>query len=273
MKIKVSLFSRILWRRYLILVSVVSVFASLFFVAVDVPDNKKLCVLAGIVLTLIGSYLALWLAANKSTSKKLNINGSPLEVKIGDIFEEDELRVINFNEYFDTVANDTLIAKSSLNGKYLENKVTDIATLDKSILDDSHLTEMKVGENTTRNIGKKVQYKLGSIYVADEYLLVAFSKFDKDNKAYLLMRDYINCLMTFWEEIDRVYTSKSVAIPLMGAGITRFKDANVITEQELLELLIWSFKVSRVKFRHPAKVTIVIHESIKDKINFYELKG
>lgn len=58
----------------------------------------------------------------------------------------------------------------------------------------------------------------------------------------------------------------------MGAGITRFKDANV-SEQELLELLIWSFKVSRVKFRHPAKVTIVVHKSLKDKINFYELKG
>lgn len=86
------------------------------------------------------------------------------------------------------------------------------------------------------------------------------------------MRDYINCLMTFWEEVDRVYASKSVAMPLMGAGITRFKDVDV-SEQELLELLIWSFRVSRVKFRHPAKVTIVIHESMKDKINFYELKG
>ena len=58
----------------------------------------------------------------------------------------------------------------------------------------------------------------------------------------------------------------------MGSGITRFRDIQV-SEQELLEILIWSFKVSRVKFRYPAKVTIVVHESIKDKINFYELKG
>lgn len=273
MKIKVSLFSRTLWRRYLVLVSGISVFASLFFVAVDVPDDNKLIVLAGIAMALIVSYVALWIIANKTTSKKLNINGSPLEVKIGDIFEEGELRVINFNEYFDTVADDKLIAKSSLNGKYLDSQVTDIAALDKAITGDNHLAEMKVDENTTRTSGKKIQYKLGSIHVAGDFLLVAFSKFDKDNKAHLLMRDYINCLMTFWEEVDRVYASKSVAIPLMGAGITRFRDANVITEQELLELLIWSFKVSRVKFRHPAKVTIVIHESMKDKINFYELKG
>ncbi len=272
MKIKVSFLSKTLRKRYLVLVSGISVFASLFFVAVDVPDNNKLWVLGGIASALIVSYVSLWVIANKTTSKKLNINGSPLEIKIGDIFEEGELRVINFNEYFDTIADDALISKASLNGKYLEHHVTDIATLDNAFIDDSHLVDMKVGENTARKTGKKIQYKLGSIHVENDYLLVAFSKFDKDNKAYLFMRDYINCLMTFWEEVDRVYASKSVAMPLMGAGITRFKDADV-SEQELLELLIWSFKVSRVKFRHPAKVTIIIHEAMKDKINFYELKG
>jgi hypothetical protein len=272
MKIKVAFFSRILWKRYLLFVSGISVFASLFFVAVNVPDEYKVLVLIGIALALFTSYVILWILANKTTSKKLNINGSPLEVKIGDIFEEGELRVINFNEYFDTVVDDKLIAKSSLNGRYIENHVTDVAVLDKAIADDTHLAEMKQNENSSRKSGKKIQYKLGSIHVADDYLLVAFSKFDKDNKAYLSMRDFINCLMTFWEEVDRVYSSKSVAVPLMGAGITRFKDAHV-SEQELLELLIWSFKVSRVKVRHPAKVTIVIHESVKDKINFFELKG
>ncbi len=272
MKIKVSFFSRILWKRYLVLVSGVSVFASLFFVAVNVPDNYKFLVFVGIAAALFASYVVLWIIANKTTSKKLDIDGSPLEVKIGDIFEEGELRVINFNEYFDTLVDDKLIAKSSLNGKYIEKCVADVAVLDKAITDDPHLVEMKVNEHNNRKSGKKIQYKLGSIYVNDSYLLVAFSKFDKDNKAHLSMRDFINCLMTFWEEVDRVYASKSVAIPLMGAGITRFKDAKV-SEQELLELLIWSFKVSRVKVRHPAKVTIVIHESMQDKINFYELKG
>ena len=272
MKIKVSLTSRTLWKRYLILVSGISVFASFFFVAIEVPDDSRICVLAGIAATLVLSYAILWLTANKTTSKKLNINGSPLEIKIGDVFEEGELRVINFNEYFDTVADDKLISKNSLNGKYLEGHVADIPALNEAIANDDHLAEMRLDKNTERKSGKKIPYKLGSIFVDNDYLLVAFSKFDKDNKAYLYMRDYINCLMTFWGEVDRVYASKSVAVPLMGAGITRFKDANV-SEQELLELLIWSFKVSRVKFRHPAKVTIVVHKSLKDKINFYELKG
>lgn len=272
MKIKVSFLSKTLRRRYLVIISGISVFASFFLVAIEVPDDYKLYALICIAIALIVSYVILWVVANKTMSKKLNINGSPLEIKVGDLFKEGELRVINFNEYFDTIADDSLISKKSLNGQFLENKVNDIAVLDKAIIDDTHLSDMQEKENSTRPSGKKIRYKLGSIHIEGDYLLVAFSKFDRDNKAYLFMRDYINCLMTFWEEIDRVYASKSVAIPLMGAGITRFKDANV-SEQELLELLIWSFKVSRVKFRHPAKVTIVIHESMQDKINFYELKG
>lgn len=272
MKIKVSLLSRTLWKRYLLLVSGISVFASFFLVAIEVPDGHKMCAVIGIMAALILSYIILWAIANTTTSKRININGSPLEVKIGDIFEEGDLRAINFNEYFDTIADNTLISKLSLNGKYLDNVVSDIDALDGAIARDSHLAEMKIDNNVSRKMGKTIRYKLGSIHAADEYLLVAFSKFDKDNKAYLHMRDYINCLMTFWEEVDRVYSSRAIAIPLMGAGITRFKDA-VVSEQELLELLIWSFRVSRVKFRHPAKVTIVVHESMKDKINFYELKG
>lgn len=57
-----------------------------------------------------------------------------------------------------------------------------------------------------------------------------------------------------------------------GSGITRFKDYN-INEQELLELIIWSFKISRVKFTYPSRVSIILHESARDKVNLYRLKG
>ena len=272
MKIKVSPFNGVLVKQYLELISVVSIFLSFFAVVIDIPKGGEIYFIISIALFLILFYVILWCIVNFRTSRRFNINGSPLEVKIGDIFEESELRTINFNEYFDTIVDDSLISRQSLNDKFLDNKVSNITALDNSIKNDKHLTEMRVDEESNRLVGKKIRYKLGSIHVYKNYLLVAFSRFDKENKAFLSIRDYINCLMTFWEEVDRVYAGKSVAVPLMGSGITRFKDAQV-SEQELLEILIWSFKVSRVKFRYPAKVTIVIHKSMKDKINFYNLKG
>ena len=85
------------------------------------------------------------------------------------------------------------------------------------------------------------------------------------------MKDYIDFLIKFWDEIDIIYNGESVSIPLMGSGITRFKEYS-LSDQELLELLIWSFKISRNKFTYPSKVSIIIHSSKIDKINLYKLK-
>ena len=79
-------------------------------------------------------------------------------------------------------------------------------------------------------------------------------------------------LLNFWNEIDRVYAGKSISMPLLGSGQTRIKDKIDISDQELLELLIWTFKVSRIKIKYPSKISIIIHSDNKDKINFYKLK-
>ncbi|KAB1438693.1 hypothetical protein F7O84_14305 [Candidatus Galacturonibacter soehngenii] len=105
-----------------------------------------------------------------------------------------------------------------------------------------------------------------------DYIFTAFTKFDDDNRAYLYMNDYVNFLLSFWNEIDIIYSGRSVVIPLFGSGITRFKEYDTITEQELLELLIWSFKISKIKFKYPSKATIVMHKNLFDKINFTKLK-
>lgn len=57
-------------------------------------------------------------------------------------------------------------------------------------------------------LGKKVRYKLGSSIVVDDYVLTAFSKFNQKNEAQLTMTEYINFLLNFWNEINRVYAQK-----------------------------------------------------------------
>jgi hypothetical protein len=92
------------------------------------------------------------------------------------------------------------------------------------------------------------------------------------NKAYLEINDYIDCLLNFWSEVDRVYAGRTVALPVLGSGITRFRGYENISEQELLELIIWTFKVSRIKFTYPSKAKIVVYEKKKDKVNLLRLK-
>jgi hypothetical protein len=59
-----------------------------------------------------------------------NIDGSTVNIKCGDIFNENGLKVITFNEYFDTQINEKIISSRSLNGifinKFFKNKVSDL---------------------------------------------------------------------------------------------------------------------------------------------------
>lgn len=271
---KVKLLNKKLLKNYLVVLSVISLFCSFAFIAIKIPDDNKIRIMIGVILVIIllTVYVAMWIMANIQNKTTLSINNSTLVVRTGNIFEEDELKVIAFNEYFDTQVDNKIIAENTLNGIYIKSKINDIKEID-DLMDTDDILNKKVFEhNNSRSYGKKKRYKLGTVFQNNDYLLTAFTKFDNDNRAYLNMDDYINFLLNFWNEIDIIYAGRSVSIPLLGSGITRFKGYDIISEQELLELLIWSFKVSRIKFTYPSKVSIIIHESKKDKINFYKLK-
>lgn len=272
LKIKVQPFDKSLLKIYLAVLSGISIFTSIFFIFVPIPDKYKISTGITFLLMLIGIYFVMWINANRLKCTNLTINNSNITVKVGDIFQEEGLKVIAFNEYFDTLVNEEIIASSSLNGKFIKQYIKDVDALDNVICESNHLLDRTLENNTTRSQGKTQKYKLGSIFKYDNYFLTAFSKFDKDNRAFLTMPDYINCLLNFWDEVDILYANRTVVIPLLGTGITRLRNYDGVLEQEKLELLLWSFKVSRIKFTYPANVTIVIHESLQDKINFYKLK-
>lgn len=274
MKVKVSLFSKQLFNDYLPVFSVISMIASILSLVYSIPDSCKIYAAIVVLIILVTIYIAMWVYANRLKSIVLTINNSKVIIKVGNIFKEQGLKVIAFNEYFDTLVDEKIISSSSLNGQFIKTYVEDVATLDNDIRECKHLSspDRILESNTIRAKGKTQKYKLGSICEYGDYLLTAFTKFDKDNRAFLSMSDYINCLLNFWNEVDIVYANRSIIVPLLGTGITRFPEYTM-SEQEKLELLLWSFKISRIKFTYPAEVTIVIHESIQDKINFYALKN
>lgn len=107
----------------------------------------------------------------------------------------------------------------------------------------------------------------------DGHLAVAGSKFDKENKVNITMRKYIAFLLNFWNEIDNIYNVRNVVIPVFSPGILRFTDGySTATQQDLLEIILWTFKVSRIKITYPSKIKIVIFEDKKTKYNLYKLK-
>lgn len=273
MLFKVKFYDNKLMSEYYKVLSFISVLLSIIIIFIDIPSSNKQRIGVIFFVLFLVICISLWIKANYSTKMKLKINNSIVEIKVGDIFNEKSLKVIAFNEYFDTQVDNKIISENTLNGMYIKQFINNIGELDNLINRNEHLNKNILQYCQDRPHGKKNKYKLGSIFMCDEYLLTAFSRFDDDNRAYLYMDDYIDFLLNFWNEIDILYAGRSVSIPLLGSGITRFKQYDMVSEQELLEILIWSFKVSRIKFTYPSQVSIIIHDSKKDKINLYKLKG
>lgn len=267
----VSFFDIQLRKRYGSFLSVISVLCTFFLIFIDIPAGCKLYLGIIFLIFLIVSYALMWQHYKNLRLVNIVINGSTVEICFGDLFKEDGLKVIPFNEYFDTVVDDVLVSKTSLHGIFISNFIHDIPTFDVEIQTDKHMISKKIPKiDKNRQVGKKIKYKLGSIYKFDDFLLTSFSHFDEENRAYLSTQDYINCLLSLWDEIDIVYAGKTVVLPLLGSGINRFHKNESISEQELLDLILWTLRVSKIRFKGKSKVKIVLDNSIRSKVSLFK---
>lgn len=267
---KANITHRAIVDKYLKIIAVLSSIATLASLFGGIPKNCQFASGIGFVIILVLIYLWIWYRANNLKDIKINVEGSEVIIKAGDIFEQDGFKVIAFNEYFDTQVDDKIISNQSLNGIFINKYFKDVVSKLDKYIESYDFEENKIDVNDNRKDGKKQKFKIGTICIYEDFILAAFAKFDDNNKAILTMPEYLEFLIKFWDEINRVYAQKSVTVPVFGSGITRIKEHKNISDEELLKIMLWTFRISEMRFRYPAKLTIVIH---KDKINQVNLVG
>lgn len=271
---KVSFFDRRVIENFLKITSAISAMLSLLVLFVDITTNSKTIYGWIFIGLLVLIYLAIWIWSNNLNKIDINIEGSEVTIKVGDIFSEPGLKAIAFNEYFDTIVDNKIISENSLNGIFIKKYLGDpISELDNHIDNYSFDESEKLESNSERALGKKLRYQIGTICVYKDLLLAAFTKFDSSNKAALTMPEYLEFLINFWDKVNNVYGQQSVATPVFGSGITRIKGHKTISDEDLLKIMLWTFRISEMRFKYPAKLTIVIHKDKIDKINLLDIKS
>lgn len=277
---KVAFLDRRLLATFYKYATAVSVFLSFVFPFVDIPKDclpapsyGLWCKAAVFVAAFLVVYIFVWVWSNRLRNVSINIEGSEVNVVAGDIFQQPGLKVIAFNEYFDTLVDERVISSRSLNGVFVKQILkTPVADLDNYIESYQFQEDEIIGENQNRRAGKKKRYKIGTICVYEEFLLTAFSKFDEDNKAVLTMPEYLEFLINFWDRVNSIYGQRSVSTTIFGSGITRIKGHKLISDEDLLKIMLWTFRISEMRFKYPAKLTIVIHEEKINKINLFDIQ-
>ena len=250
--------------------SALSVVFSFLFIFVTISEERKYIAAVIFVCFLVVVYFGIWIYANRTKKATVKIRNTRVQVVVGDIFSEVGKKIIPCNEYFDTIVDDVIIAKHSLHGQYIQKKVANIEELDSNIT-KSLGSQSIVRTDQKRKKGKIIAYKLGTIYKDNDYWLLAYSKFDEKNRAYLSSQDYAECYMNMWSEIDKYHAGNTVCMPVLGSsGIVRIQDNR---PQILLENILWTFRLSGVNLGRTATLRIIIHESMVDDIDFLRLKN
>ena len=271
---KVSFFDRRVIENFLKITAVISTTLSLLVIFVDIPKECKNLYGGGFLISLLLIYLGIWLWSNKLTKINVKIEESDVTIKVGDIFQEPDFKVIAFNEYFDTQVDNKVISERSLNGIFIQTYLDiTVAELDEHIAAYEFDQDELVGTNEDRKQGKKLRHQLGSICIYKNYLLTALTKFDDSNKALITMPEYLEFLINFWDKVNRVYAQKNVSTPIFGSGITRIQGHKNISDEDLLKIMLWTFRISEMRFKYPARLTIIIHKDKINKINLLDIKS
>lgn len=220
---------------------------------------------------LLPIYIGTVIWANKRTQISLKIRNTKVVVKQGDLFRERGKKVIPVNEYFDTHVGDGIVDAKTLHGQYIKKYAQ--KSPDELYSD---IVNALGSEDTTcieqrKAPAKNIKYALGTIYDDNNgFLLLAYSSFDEDNRARLGRFDIAKCYMNMWDQVDIYRGSNSIIFPVLGSGgVIRFEKD--FTPQQLIELMLWSFRLSGINLARNASLNIIVHDTLVNEINFVKL--
>ncbi len=267
---KVKITDRKLLNQIYSIVGLVGSLASIVALLITLPGWWKLMSVI-IAIIIFGSVFVICYRASHKRKATFKINQIEVNVVEGDIFKTDasSINVIPFNDYYDVVVDNKIIAENSLHGKYIKKFWSGREDeLNNIIKNDVILCKYKSGERINRNFGNQQKYELGSVICIGNFVLTALSHFDEKNQAYLSFSNYIDFLASFWDHLDEVYANRTINIPVFGSGITRIGKKRQ-SMQRLLELILWSIKESDFQGK---RINILIYKDDINLVDFYHLE-
>lgn len=222
-------------------------------------------VISAFVIICAAIYLVLGVVFKSSIT--ISIRGMSISICRGNIFECSGLKIIGCDTHFYTQVDDVVISKKSLHGQLVtEHGKKD--EIDNIVRIEAQRLGLKINDNGTYNFPLGTIICYNSTVDNNKYLMLALTELDDCNRAHTDSVTYESTLIKMWEEIDRVYASNDVVLPLLGTGITRFRDGRK-KDEAALRCMLCTLNNSGITLN--SKIKILINSKNND-IALYEYK-
>ncbi len=236
--------------------SITTVLSILFIL---IPNEVTMFSKILMIIIIILFSVAIVIAINYlSKSKIIKLpKGKIINIKIGNILDENDIAIIPVNRNFDTIVDDRIISRCSVHGQFIEKYFKDnIVELDRQI--DESLEGIGF-EPVQRNVGKTKLYPVGTTAIVTsnekKFYMLALTTFDESNVSNCSVSDYYLSISRLLEFIDRNSQGYPVCMPIIGGGLSRIR---VDEKKDLIETLISMIKV--FGFEIPSKISIIVYE-------------
>lgn len=180
-----------------------------------------------------------------SRKKKIELNITPslkLTIRQADLFKQNGIVVIGFNEYFDTHVGDGIVSPKTLHGlfinKYYKDHITDLDTDITASLVQQGINPIQQNCQRRHAAGKTDKYELGTCALVHDggkkYVLVALSHFDQYDKANLTKEEFNTILSKLMIFLSDHAEANEVHMPILGTGLARLNRS----ESRILHFII-----------------------------------
>ncbi|WP_244188676.1 macro domain-containing protein [Streptomyces yokosukanensis] len=166
----------------------------------------------------------------------------------GDLFDQEDANlVVGFSDTFDTFADDVVISRESVQGQLVDRLFEGRHRLldDKLRRGLGEFTPLATESVRAKRRGRRVRYPVGTVVAVPvgrrRVFALAYSRLGNDLRARSGPDDLRLSLERLWPSVARHGLFKPVAIPLIGAGLSRIVE---LDRTQLVLLIVETFTQS-----------------------------